>query len=121
MAGSEEEQDPQKPSEQRGGTTPDDAEAREKGEWSETAAEGIVPAEEGGSDASEELLGEEDPEYDSSVLGRTTGSDEPASGEGIDPSGGDRADATEQGGPKLPEEGEPDMKDMGAASQTDDV
>ena len=34
----------EKPSEQRGGTTPDEAEAREKGEWGATAAEGVVPA-----------------------------------------------------------------------------
>ena len=39
------------PSEQRGGTTPDAAEVAEKGPWAETAAEGIVPAELGGSDA----------------------------------------------------------------------
>ena len=32
------------PSEQRGGTTPGDAEIRDKGAWAETAAEGIVPA-----------------------------------------------------------------------------
>ena len=63
-----------KPSEQRGGTTPDAAEARAKGEWAGTAAEGIVPAELGGSDAPRELL-EEDPELGSSVLGETTGSD----------------------------------------------
>ena len=58
MEGSE-----KKPSEQRGGTTPDEAEAREKGEWGATAAEGIVPAEQGGSDAPRETLGE-DPELE---------------------------------------------------------
>ena len=47
------------PSEQRGGTTPDEAEIREKGPWTETAAEGIVPAELGGSDAPRELLAED--------------------------------------------------------------
>jgi hypothetical protein len=120
MAGSDEETGPQKPSEQRGGTTPDEDEAREKGEWSETAAEGIVPAEEGGSDAPREMLAE-DPELESDVLGRTTGSDEPATEEGIDPSGGDEADATSHGGPELPEEGEPDMKDMGASSRREDT
>ena len=38
MGANEHEQDPQKPSEQRGGTTPDEAEAREKGEWGEPPA-----------------------------------------------------------------------------------
>ena len=81
------------PSEQRGGTTPDAAEIREKGEWAETAAEGIVPAELGGSDAPDEMLAD-DPQLGSSVLGETTGSDEPATESGVDPSGGDEADAT---------------------------
>ena len=45
------------PSEQRGGTTPDEAEIREKGPWAETAAEGVVPAELGGSDAPREHAG----------------------------------------------------------------
>ena len=63
--------------------TPDEAEAREKGEWGATAAEGVVPAELGGSDAPREML-DEDPELDSSVLGRTTGSDEPATEDGVD-------------------------------------
>ena len=108
-----------KPSEQRGGTTPDEAEAREKGEWGATAAEGIVPAEHGGSDAPREML-DEDPELESSVLGRTTGSDEPATEQGIDPGGGDEADAVSEGGPDLPEDAEPDLKDAPAASQQDD-
>ena len=71
MAG-DDEQGTQKPSEQRGGTTPDKAEAREKGEWAETASDGIVPADLGGSDAPREMLGD-DPELGSAVLGRTTG------------------------------------------------
>jgi hypothetical protein len=120
MAGSDEETGPQKPSEQRGGTTPDEREAREKGEWSETAAEGIVPAEEGGSDAPREMLAE-DPELESSVLGETTGSDEPATDQGIDPSGGDEADATTDAGPEPPADAEPDLKDAPAASQQDDA
>ena len=102
------------PSEQRGGTAPDEAEVREKGEWAETAAEGIVPAELGGSDAPRELL-EEDPELGSEALGETTGSDEPATERGIDPSAGDEADATTDGGPAPTEEGgEPDLKDAGS-------
>jgi len=81
------------PSEARGGTTPGEAELREKGQWAETAAEGVVPAELGGSDAPREMLAE-DPELGSSALGETTGSDEPATESGIDPTGGDEADAT---------------------------
>ena len=100
MADSDREQDPQKPSEQRGGTTPDEAEAREKGEWAETADEGIVPAEQGGSDAPREML-EDDPELGSPVLGETTGSDEPATEGGIDLSAGDSADAVTDGGAEL--------------------
>ena len=101
------------PSDQRGGTTPDEGEIREKGQWAETAAEGIVPAELGGSDAPRELLAE-DPQLGSAALGETTGSDEPATERGIDPGGGDEADATSDGGPDVPEEGEPDLKDAAA-------
>jgi hypothetical protein len=116
MAGNDEEQGAEKPSEQRGGTTPDEKEAREKGEWGGTAGEGVVPAELGGSDAPREML-DDDPELDSSVLGRTTGSDEPATEEGIDLSAGDNSDAASDGGPDVPDGAEPDMKDMGAASR----
>ena len=106
----------QNPSEQRGGKTPDDAEAREKGEWAETAEEGIVPAELGGTDAPSEML-DEDPELESGVLGRTTGSDEPATEGGIDLSAGDEADATTDGGSTPPEGMEPDTKDIGAPTR----
>jgi hypothetical protein len=109
-----------KPTEQRGGTTPDAAEAREKGEWAGNVADGMVPPELGGSDAPREVLGDE-PELDSDVLGRTTGSDEPATEEGIDPAGGDDADATSDGGPDLPPAGvEPQLKDAGAAASRTD-
>lgn len=110
MAGSDEQQGRQKPSEQRGGTTPDAAEAREKGEWAGTSGEGIVPAELGGSDAPREMLAD-DPELGSEVLGRTTGSDEPATEDGVDLSAGDKADATTDGGPTVPEDAEPDLRD----------
>ena len=110
----------EKPSEQRGGTTPDEAEAREKGEWGGTAAEGVVPAELGGSDAPREML-DDDPQLESSVLGRTTGSDEPATDEGVDPSGGDSSDAATDGGPELPKDAEPDLKDAGAAARERDA
>jgi len=114
MAGSDQEQGPVKPSEQRGGTTPDEAEVREKGPWAATADEGIVPAELGGSDTPRELLSE-DPELGSAVVGKTTGSNEPATEDGIDMSGGDDADATTDGGPELPDGIEPDLKDASAA------
>ena len=117
MTGSDHEQRP--PSEQRGGTTPDKAEAREKGAWAETAADGIVPAEDGGSDAPHEMLAE-DPELDSEVLGRTTGSDEPATDGGVDLSAGDNADAVSDGGAEPPADAEPDLKDVGAATRRDD-
>ena len=47
------------------------------------------------SDAPEELLGD-DPELGSAVLGQTTGSDEPATEDGIDRAGGENADATDR-------------------------
>ena len=91
------------PEEQRGGTTPDEQELQEKGEWAEGARDGIVPRD------------EEADQLDDAALGRTTGSDEPATREGVDLSAGDHADATSDGGVELPEEGEPDLKDaMGA-------
>ena len=120
MAGSDEEQSPQKPSEQRGGTTPDEAEAREKGQWAGKADEGIVPAELGGSDAPREMLAE-DPELGSSVLGRTTGSEEPATDSGVDLSAGDHADAVTDGGPDLPQDAEPDLKVVAAAARQADI
>jgi hypothetical protein len=108
------------PSEQRGGTTPDEAEIRDKGPWAETSAEGIVPAELGGSDAPREMLAE-DRELGSSVLGETTASDEPATGNGIDPDAGDEADATSDGGPEPPEGAEPDLKDAAAPPRQVDL
>jgi hypothetical protein len=120
MARSEDEQDRVKPTEQRGGTTPDETEAREKGQWAETASEGIVPADLGGSDAPREML-PDDPELGSSVLGATTGSDEPTTESGVDPDAGDHADATSDGGPDLPEGAEPDLKDAANAPPQADV
>ncbi len=83
-----------KPSEQRGGTTPGPDEAREKGD--------------------------DDPELGSDVLGETTGSDTPATSEGIDLSAGDAADATTDGGPDRPEGAEPDLRDAAALSRRAD-
>jgi hypothetical protein len=105
-----------KPTEQRGGTTPDAAESREKGEWAASTADGIVPAELGGSDAPAEMLGD-DPELSSAVLGKTTGSTEPATEDGIDLAGGDQADATSDGGANVQEGVEPDLRDA-ASVQT---
>jgi hypothetical protein len=120
MAGDDRQQGPVKPSEQRGGTTPGDEEARAKGEWAAGAQEGIVPAELGGSDAPEDIL-EDAPGMSDAALGQTTGSDEPATDAGIDPAAGDRADATTQGGADVPRGAEPDLKDVAAAARKADA
>jgi hypothetical protein len=75
-----------------------------KGQWSEVADEGIVPDE----------LSDDD---DSGPVGRPAASDEPATDEGIDPHGGDRADAVRDGGAEVPEGAEPDLKDVAAAER----
>jgi hypothetical protein len=109
-----------KPTTQRGGSTPGAGEAREKGEWAATAQDGLVPAELGGSDAPAEML-DDDPQLGSSVLGSTTGSDEPATEAGIDRSGGANADAVTDGGPASPPAGEePDLKDATAGPRQAD-
>jgi len=115
MAGDDSKQGSEKPSTQRGGTVPGEAEAREKGPWAGTSGDGIVPAELGGSDAPAEML-EDAPQMQDDALGRTTGSDEPATDGGIDPAAGDSADATTHGGPELPESGEVDTKDVAQAA-----
>jgi hypothetical protein len=103
-----------KPSEQRGGTTADEDEVREKGEWARSATgEGIVPPELGGSDAPKD----DEPGY----LGRTVGGDEPATEEGIDLSAGDSADATTQGGQNRPEDEEPDLRDATGGPRQSDI
>lgn len=109
-----------KPTEQRGGSVPSDDEAREKGSWAAKARDGVVPAELGGSDAPEELL-PEDPQLGSSVLGRPARSDEPATETGVDPHGGDHADATSDGGPDRPDGAEPDLKDAASGPRQIDV
>jgi hypothetical protein len=120
MADTDEDPDVVKPTEQRGGSALGDEEARRKGEWAATAQDGVVPAELGGSDASEEVL-PADPELGSSVLGRPASSDEPATETGVDPTGGDRADATSDGGPEVPDGVEPDLKDIGSGARQVDV
>jgi hypothetical protein len=110
----------QKPSEQRAGGPPGDDEAREKGPWAAQAQEGVVPAELGGSDAPREML-PEDRELGSSVLGRTAPSDEPATDEGIDLSAGDHADAVTDGGPDVPDDAEPDLRDAASGPRQVDA
>src|SRR4029450_13911902 len=109
--------------------TPDEAEAREKGQWAAQADEGVVPAELGGSAAPREMLADDPqlgrwgrgeapptamrryaPARGSRVLGQTTGADEPATESGVDLSAGDRADAVTDGGPDVPEDPEPALK-----------
>jgi hypothetical protein len=99
-----------RPSEQRGGTNVGDQEAREKGEWVENAADGIVPADLGGSDAPDDDRAD-DPHYRDEALGRTTGDDSPATAEGIDKTDADNADATSDGG------GDPSTGDLKDAAQ----
>jgi hypothetical protein len=79
----------------------------DKGEWAETAEEGIVP---------EELSGDDE----SGPVGRRAASDEPATEEGVDLEGGDRADAVTDGGPEAPADAEPDLKDVSAAARERD-
>ena len=120
MAGDDRQRGPAKPSEQRGGTNPGDEEVRAKGEWTANAQDGVVPAELGGSDAPEEMLADA-PGMSDDALGETTGSNEPATDDGIDPAAGDHADATTHGGAEPPECGEPDLKDVAAAARKADA
>lgn len=76
----------------------------EKGEWAKTADEGIVP---------DTLSGEDE----SGPVGREAATQEPATEEGIDPSAGDEADATRDGGAEPPDGSEPDLKDVAAAAR----
>jgi hypothetical protein len=79
----------------------------DKGEWAEVADEGIVPDE----------LSDDD---DSGPVGRRAASEEPATEEGVDPHGGDQADAVRDGGPEVPEGVEPDLKDAAATKLQED-
>jgi len=120
MSAGDDQHDSVEPSEQRGGTTPGEQEARGKGEWAARAREGVVPADLGGSDAPKEML-DDDPELGSEVLGETTGSEEPATETGVDPAGGDQADATSDGGAKPQSETEPDLKDAASGPRQPDL
>jgi hypothetical protein len=77
---------------------------RDKGEWAEVADEGIVP---------DELSSDDE----AGPVGRRAESEEPATEAGIDPQGGDEADAVKDGGPEVPEGAEPDLKDVAAADR----
>jgi hypothetical protein len=94
--------------------------SEDKGEWAETADEGIVDAEHGGTDAPADQLAE-DPELGSAVTGEQTGSDEPATSEGIDLDAGDQADALTDGGPAVDPGEEPDLRDASAGPRQADV
>ncbi len=78
---------------------------KDKGEWAETADEGVVPAELGGDE--EQLR----------CSGAPPAPSEPATEEGIDRGAGDDADATTDGGSEPPADAEPDLKDVGAAAR----
>jgi hypothetical protein len=84
----------------------------DKGEWAETAEEGVVPDALG-----EERLDDKEPELSSAVTGETTGDDTPATEAGIDLDAGDAADAVVDGGPKAPDGAEPDLKDAGTGNR----
>ena len=117
---SDEQQEPLDPTEQRGGAPPGEQEAQEKGPWAAKAQEGVVPPELGGSDAAQDML-PDDPPLGSDATGQTAQSQAPATESGIDSSGGDRADATTQGGPDISPEGEPDLRDAAGGPRQADV
>lgn len=126
----EQSKDTVKPSEQRGGRPPGKAELDAKGSWAATAADGLIPPELGGSDAPPEML-DEDPQLGSSVLGETTGSEEPATEDGVNPDGGANADATSDGAapgavlsgddPELIRDHEPDLRDAAVGPRQSDL
>ena len=120
MADSEQQANEVLPTERRGGAALGDTEAQAKGPWAETAREGMVPAEHGGAEARDELLGD-DPQLGSSVLGSLAASDEPATETGVDLSAGDRANATSDGGPNRPDGAEPDLRDAAAGPRQVDL
>ena len=112
--------DPTRLSEQRGGAAPGGQEVRQKGPWAARAGEGVVPSELGGSDAPDELLGE-DSELGGAVLGGPARSEGPATEAGVDPQGGEQADATSDGGLGVPPGAEADLKDAARGPRRVDV
>jgi hypothetical protein len=63
----------------------------------------------------------DDPPLGSDATGQTAQSQAPATESGIDPGGGDRADATIQGGPDIISEGEPDLRDTASGPRQADI
>jgi hypothetical protein len=112
--------DADKPTEGRGGAPLGEQEAREKGAWAQNAADGVVPSELGGSDAPAELLAE-DSDLSDAALGRPARTNAPATEAGIDPRGGENADATTHGGPDVPPGAEPDLKDAASGPRQVDI
>jgi hypothetical protein len=117
---SDDQQEPLDPTEQRGGAPPGEREAQEKGPWAAKAQEGVVPPELGGSDEAQDML-PEDPPLGSDATGQTAQSQASATESGIDPGGGDRADATTQGGPDIISEDEPDLRDAASGPRQTDI
>jgi hypothetical protein len=107
------------PGERQGGQPLGDTEAREKGPWAGRADEGIAPAQPGRSDDESEPV--EAGELGGSVVGVTTGSDEPATEGGVDLSRGDNADATTDGGVNTVPGIEPDLKDAASGPRQADL
>jgi hypothetical protein len=120
LAGEDQHGDAVNPTEQRGGSVPGEDETRRKGPWAAKARDGVVPDKLGGSDAPADLS-PEDPELGSSVLGGPARTEEPATEAGVDPHGGDHADATSDGGPDVPHGVEPALKDIGTGPRQVDL
>lgn len=107
------------PGERQGGEPLGQTEAREKGPWAERADEGIAPRQSDPSDAEHDPTGEG--ELGGSVVGVTTGSEEPATERGVDLTGGDNADATTDGGANPAPGTEPDLRDAAAGPRQADL
>jgi hypothetical protein len=111
--------DVSKPGERQGGRPLGEAEAREKGAWAQRADDGIVPPPLDCADPEPGSV--QEGELGGSVVGATTGSDEPATEDGVDLTLGENADATTDGGPATVPGVEPDLKDAASGSRQSDV
>jgi hypothetical protein len=120
LAGNDQHSNAVNPTEQHGGSAPGKDETRRKGPWAAKASEGVVPDKLGGPDAPSSLS-PEDPELGSSVLGGPARTEEPATETGVDPHGGDHADATSDGGPDVPPDAEPALKDIATGPRQVDL
>ena len=115
MAGDDSRQGPRSRASSAAGRRRATPRPREKGEWAGTASEGSSRRS-SADPTPRPRCSTDDPSWEAPRLGRTTGSDEPATDGGIDPAAGDNADATTDGGPRLPDGAEPDTKDVAAAA-----